>query len=204
MVNVILLDNIDSFTYNLVDQLRNHGHQVLIYTNQLPASIITDTLSNMVDPILMLSPGPGSPSKAGCMTKLIAQLHRQIPIIGICLGYQAIVEFYGGRISQSKEIFHGKSSLIHHDNSAMFSNIPNPFLVGRYHSLIGSCIPNNLKINAYYNKHTAMAVRNDSDRICGFQFHPESILTTHGTQLIQQTIAWAICLYKEKITCKPF
>lgn len=198
MVNIILLDNIDSFTYNLVDQLRNSGHQVLIYTNQLPASIIIDALSNMIDPILILSPGPGFPNKAGCMTQLITKLHKQIPIIGICLGYQAIIEFYGGHISQSKEIFHGKSSFIHHDNSAMFSNIPNPLLVGRYHSLIGSYIPNNLKINAYYNKHTAMAVRNDSDRICGFQFHPESILTTHGTQLIQQTIKWAKCLYRKK------
>ncbi|WP_159715354.1 aminodeoxychorismate/anthranilate synthase component II [Blochmannia endosymbiont of Camponotus nipponensis] len=198
MVNVVLLDNIDSFTYNLVDQLRDNGHQVLIYTNQLPTSIIINTLLNMIDPILMLSPGPGSPSQAGCMAQLIKQLFRQIPIIGICLGYQAIIEFYGGRISQSQEIVHGKSSLIHHDNLAMFSNIPNPLLAGRYHSLIGSEIPNNLKINAYLNKHTAMAVRNDSDRICGFQFHPESILTTHGTQLIQQTIAWAMHLYKEK------
>ncbi|URJ28870.1 glutamine amidotransferase-related protein [Blochmannia endosymbiont of Camponotus sp. C-046] len=198
MADIILLDNIDSFTYNLVDQLRNNGHQVLIYTNQLPASIIIDKLSDMIDPILILSPGPGSPSTAGCMIQLITRLHRKIPIIGICLGHQAIVEFYGGHISQSKKIFHGKSSLIYHDNLAMFSNIPNPFLVGRYHSLIGNCIPNNLKINAYYNKHTVMAVRNDFDRICGFQFHPESILTTHGTQLIQQTIAWAMCLYNEK------
>ncbi|WHL25259.1 MAG: aminodeoxychorismate/anthranilate synthase component II [Candidatus Blochmannia vicinus] len=193
MSNIVLLDNIDSFTYNLVDQLRDDGHKVLIYANKLPISIITNTLSSMINPILMLSPGPGSPSKAGCMTQLIKQLIRQIPIIGICLGYQAIIEFYGGRISQSKKIFHGKSSLIYHDNLAMFSNIPNPFLVGRYHSLIGNYIPNNLKINAYYNKHIAMAVRNDSDRICGFQFHPESILTTHGTQLIKQTITWAKC-----------
>ncbi|URJ30386.1 glutamine amidotransferase-related protein [Candidatus Blochmannia vicinus (nom. nud.)] len=193
MSNIVLLDNIDSFTYNLVDQLRDNGHKVLVYTNQLPISIIINTLSNMIDPILMLSPGPGSPSKAGCMAQLIRQLIRQIPIIGICLGYQAIIEFYGGHVSQSKKIFHGKSSLIYHDNLAMFSNIPNPFLVGRYHSLIGNHIPNNLKITAHYNKHVAMAVRNDSDRICGFQFHPESILTAHGTQLIKQTITWAIC-----------
>lgn len=190
MVNIILLDNIDSFTYNLVDQLRNNKHQVLVYNNTIPISVILNSLKIMLNPVLMLSPGPGYPNKAGCMMKLIKILKGQIPIIGICLGYQAIIESYGGHISESKEIFHGRSSLIYHDTLAMFSNMPNPLLVGRYHSLVGSRIPSTLKINAYYNKYTAMAVRHDSDKICGFQFHPESILTTHGTQLLNQTITW--------------
>lgn len=190
MINIILLDNIDSFTYNLVDQLRDSKCQVIIYNNTIPISIILNSLKNTINPILMLSPGPGSPNNAGCMMKLIKTIKGQIPIIGICLGYQAIIESYGGHISKSKEIFHGRTSLVYHDTLAMFSNLPNPLLVGRYHSLIGSNIPSTLKINACYNKYEAMAVRNDSDRICGFQFHPESILTTHGTQLINQTIKW--------------
>lgn len=190
MINIILLDNIDSFTYNLVDQLRDNQCQVLVYNNTLPISIILNSIKTMKNPILMLSPGPGFPNNAGCMMQLIKQLKGKIPIIGICLGYQAIITSYGGCISKSQEIFHGRTSLIYHDTLAMFSNIPNPLSVGRYHSLIGSYIPDSLKINAYYNKKTAMAVRNDSDRICGFQFHPESILTTHGTQLINQTIKW--------------
>ncbi|URJ24925.1 glutamine amidotransferase-related protein [Candidatus Blochmannia ocreatus (nom. nud.)] len=196
MANAILLDNTDSFTYNLVDQLRTNGHQVLVYTNQVPISIITKTLTHTTDPVLILSPGPGTPNQSGCMMQLIQKANKKIPIIGICLGYQAIIEFYGGHIIQAKEIFHGKSSLIYHDNLFMFKNIPNPLLVGRYHSLIGKNIPNTLTINAHYNKQIAMAVRNDPDRVCGFQFHPESILTTQGTRLIQQTIKWAIKLYK--------
>lgn len=191
MSNIILLDNIDSFTYNLVDQLRTNNHQVLIYTNRLPISIIMNSIIKITNPILMLSPGPGTPDNAGCMMNLIEKFKGQIPIIGICLGYQAIIQSYGGHISQSTEIFHGRSSLIYHDQLAMFANIPNPLLVGRYHSLIGTNIPNTLKINAYYNETTAMAVRHDQDRICGFQFHPESILTTYGTKLIHQTITWA-------------
>lgn len=192
MGNIILLNNIDSFTYNLVDQLRISKHQVLVFTNQLPISIIIKAIIKIINPILMLSPGPGSPENAGCMMDLIKKFRGQIPIIGICLGYQAIIQTYGGRISQSKEIFHGKASFIHHDELAMFSNIPNPLLVGRYHSLIGINIPSNLKINAYYNNNIAMAVRNDQDRVCGFQFHPESILTTYGTKLIHQTVKWAM------------
>lgn len=193
MVNIILLDNIDSFTYNLVDQLRSSNHQVLIYTNRLATSSIIKILMNITDPILILSPGPGSPDNAGCMMNLIKKLRGHIPIIGICLGYQAIVQSYGGQISQSTDIVHGQSSLIYHDESAMFGNIPNPLLVGRYHSLIGINIPNSLKINAYYNN-IAMAVRHDQDKVCGFQFHPESILTAYGTQLIHQTINWAITI----------
>lgn len=131
MVNIILIDNIDSFTYNLVDQLRSNNHQVLIYSNQSPISTILNVLKNTNNPILMLSPGPGSPQTSGCMMDLINKLKGRIPIIGICLGYQAIIQAYGGHISQSSEIFHGKSSWIHHDKLAMFSNLPNPLLVNR-------------------------------------------------------------------------
>lgn len=197
MVNIILLDNVDSFTYNLVDQLRSYNHRVWIYTNRLPMSIIINKLINTTNSILMLSPGPGIPEHAGCMMHLIKKIKGYIPIIGICLGYQAIIQSYGGHVLQSTEIFHGRSSFIYHDQLAMFSNIPNPLLVGRYHSLIGTNIPDTLIVNAYYNNRIAMAIRNNHDRICGFQFHPESILTTYGTQLINHTIEWAIQYKKE-------
>ncbi|QIQ20262.1 bifunctional anthranilate synthase glutamate amidotransferase component TrpG/anthranilate phosphoribosyltransferase TrpD [Zophobihabitans entericus] len=195
MANILLLDNIDSFTYNLADLLRQQEHQVTIYRNTVPADVIIDKLNQMSDPILMLSPGPGTPSKAGCMAELIKRLKGQIPIIGICLGHQAIVEAYGGIIVPTGEILHGKASLIEHDNQAMFVGLPNPLPVARYHSLRGENIPNNLTINAYFNR-VVMAVRNEADRICGFQFHPESILTTHGAKLLQQTIEWIAKLPK--------
>ncbi|MCX8663812.1 bifunctional anthranilate synthase glutamate amidotransferase component TrpG/anthranilate phosphoribosyltransferase TrpD [Gilliamella sp. B2840] len=191
MANILFIDNIDSFTYNLVDQLRNSQHHVTIYRNTIPADVIVEKLSQMQNPILMLSPGPGAPSEAGCMPELLKRLKGKLPIIGICLGHQAIVESYGGSIVPAGDILHGKASLIEHDEQAMFKGLPNPLPVARYHSLKGENIPKTLTINALCNN-IVMAVRNDEDRVCGFQFHPESILTIQGVKLLEQTIEWAL------------
>lgn len=191
MADILLLDNIDSFTYNLVDQLRTSGHRVVIYRNQVPASTITDRLRQMENPVLMLSPGPGAPTDAGCMPELLRLLRGRLPIIGICLGHQAIVEAYGGQVGQAGEILHGKASAVEHDGEEMFLGLPNPLPVARYHSLVGSDIPTGLTINARFGD-MVMAVRHDAERVCGFQFHPESILTTHGARLLEQTLAWAL------------
>lgn len=125
----------------------------------------------------MLSPGPGTPSEAGCMPELLIRMRGKLPIIGICLGHRAIVEAYGGYVGRAGEILHGKASSIEHDGQAMFAGLSNPLPVARYHSLVGSNIPAGLTINAHFNG-MVMAVRHDADRVCGFQFHPESILTT--------------------------
>lgn len=191
MADILLLDNVDSFTYNLVDQLRASGHQVVIYRNQIAADIIVDRLLQMEQPVLMLSPGPGTPADAGCMPELLQQLRGQVPIIGICLGHQAIVEAYGGHVGQAGEILHGKASAITHDGEGMFAGMPNPLPVARYHSLVGSNIPAKLAVNARFGD-MVMAVRHDRHRVCGFQFHPESILTTQGARLLEQTLAWAL------------
>ncbi|AJC66284.1 anthranilate synthase subunit II [Dickeya zeae EC1] len=191
MADILLLDNIDSFTYNLVDQLRASGHNVVVYRNQLPADVIIERLQQMEKPVLMLSPGPGTPAEAGCMPVLLQRLRGQLPIIGICLGHQAIVEAYGGHVGQAGEILHGKASSVEHDGQAMFIGLPSPLPVARYHSLVGSNIPAELVINASFNG-MVMAVRHDEHRVCGFQFHPESILTTQGAQLLNQTLDWAL------------
>ncbi|CAI1859551.1 Anthranilate synthase component II [Serratia grimesii] len=191
MADILLLDNVDSFTYNLVDQLRASGHQVVIYRNQISADVIIERLQQLDQPVLMLSPGPGTPSEAGCMPELLQRLRGQLPIIGICLGHQAIVEAYGGHVGQAGEILHGKASAISHDGEGMFAGMVNPLPVARYHSLVGSNIPDELTVNAHFNE-MVMAVRNDQHRVCGFQFHPESILTTHGARLLEQTLAWAL------------
>ncbi|WP_447887987.1 glutamine amidotransferase-related protein [Serratia fonticola] len=191
MADILLLDNVDSFTYNLVDQLRASGHQVVIYRNQIAAEIIIARLQEMEQPILMLSPGPGTPADAGCMPELLQRLRGQMPIIGICLGHQAIVEAYGGHVGQAGEILHGKASSITHDNQGMFAGMANPLPVARYHSLVGSNIPEGLTVNARFGD-MVMAVRHDEHRVCGFQFHPESILTTQGARLLEQTLAWAL------------
>lgn len=191
MADILLLDNIDSFTYNLVDQLRASGHQVVIYRNQIAAELIIERLQQMEQPVLMLSPGPGTPADAGCMPELLQRLRGQLPIIGICLGHQAIVEAYGGHVGQASEILHGKASAITHDGLGMFTGIANPLPVARYHSLVGNNIPTLLTVNARFGE-MVMAVRHDQHRVCGFQFHPESILTTQGARLLEQTLAWAL------------
>ncbi|QGR06898.1 glutamine amidotransferase [Pantoea phytobeneficialis] len=191
MADILLLDNIDSFTYNLVDQLRTFGHNVVIYRNNLPAELLVERLQQMENPVLMLSPGPGAPKDAGCMPELLRTLRGRLPIIGICLGHQAIVEAYGGQVGQAGEILHGKASSITHDGIGMFAGLSNPLPVARYHSLVGSNTPAELTVNASYNG-MVMAVRHDADRVCGFQFHPESILTTQGARLLEQTLAWAL------------
>lgn len=191
MANILLLDNVDSFTYNLVDQLRTGGHNVVIYRNTVNVEHILSVLNQMISPILVLSPGPGKPSEAGSMPEVLMRVKGKIPVIGICLGHQAIVEAYGGTVSAASEILHGKSSIATHDGLAMFNHLENPISVARYHSLVGSQIPESLTICAHSNG-MVMAVRNDSDRVCGFQFHPESILTTQGKQLLENTVAWAL------------
>ncbi|AJI95884.1 anthranilate synthase component II [Yersinia ruckeri] len=191
MADILLLDNVDSFTYNLVDQLRASGHRVVIYRNYIAADTIIARLQAMTQPVLILSPGPGTPAQAGCMPELLQRLRGQLPIIGICLGHQAIVEAYGGHVGQAGEILHGKASSIHHDQQGMFSGMPNPLPVARYHSLVGSHIPAELTVNACFGE-MVMAVRHDQHRVCGYQFHPESILTTQGARLLEQTLAWAL------------
>ncbi|CAO96649.1 Putative Anthranilate synthase component II [Erwinia tasmaniensis Et1/99] len=191
MADILLLDNFDSFTYNLVDQLRTFGHQVTIYRNNVPAETLIARLEKMENPVLVLSPGPGAPSQAGCMPELLRQLRGRLPIVGICLGHQAIVEAYGGHVGQAGEILHGKASAITHDDRGMFAGLSNPLPVARYHSLVGSNIPAGLTVNATFND-MVMAVRDDANRVCGFQFHPESILTSQGARLLEQTLAWAL------------
>ncbi|MCW5197442.1 aminodeoxychorismate/anthranilate synthase component II [Buchnera aphidicola] len=189
MSEILLLDNFDSFLYNLVDLLRKNSNQVTIYRNNVSISEIIKKISNMKNPILILSPGPGNPTQAGCMIELISILKNKIPILGICLGYQAIIQSYGGKICYAKKILHGQSSIIYHDEKKMFYNIKNPIQVARYHSLICKNIPKNFIINAK-KKNIAMSVRDNVSKICGFQFHPESILTTVGEKILKNTIKW--------------
>ncbi|VFP79422.1 aminodeoxychorismate/anthranilate synthase component II [Buchnera aphidicola] len=189
MSNILLLDNLDSFTYNLVDSLRSYKQIVSIYRNYTPLSILISAIERMQNPVVVLSPGPGLPKNSGCMLELIDLIKGKIPILGICLGHQAIVQSYGGTIDLASEPMHGKTSSISHDQKDMFFNLPNPLLVARYHSLLCTSIPSSLNVNAYH--YTAvMAVKNNRDRTCGFQFHPESILTPMGSTLLYQTLLW--------------
>ncbi len=193
MPHVVLLDNFDSFTYNLVDQFRLLGCPVTVFRNSIDAKHIAAQLRELnqqSSAVLVLSPGPGAPSAAGCMPALIADVKGQVPIIGICLGHQALIESYGGTVSTAGEIIHGKASAISHDGQAMFTGLPQPLPVARYHSLAGNNLPSTLTVCAEYQG-IPMAIRQDSDRVCGFQFHPESILTTQGAVLLANALRWA-------------
>lgn len=190
MAQIIFLDNFDSFTYNLVDQFRSLGHEVTIYRNHLEASQIALAIQAQEKPILILSPGPGKPSDAGCMPALINLLKGKVPMIGICLGHQAIVESYGGIVSGAGEIVHGKTSMMTHQAHPIFKELPETFAIARYHSLVATKLSSQLELIAEADT-LPMAVINENDKVCGFQFHPESLMTTYGATLLQNTINWA-------------
>jgi anthranilate synthase component 2 len=196
-VCVFLLDNFDSFTYNLVDELRSLGLELIVYRNSVPAEMIMQKMhdkagqknaaSQSQQVMLLLSPGPGNPQQAGSLLPLLALVKGHYPVLGICLGHQAIVESYGGDIVRANQVMHGKSSLISHDGQNMFANLPNPLPVARYHSLMADNMPADLQVLADYHG-VPMAVAHQQHRMLGFQFHPESILTSHGSQLLLQSI----------------
>ena len=191
MANILFLDNFDSFTYNLVDKFRVLGHQVKVYRNNCDLEQIVQTALNTPNTVLALSPGPGTPQEAGILLPLIQRLKNTIPIIGICLGHQALIEAFGGKVVHAGEVLHGKVSKINHDGQAMFRDITNPMPVARYHSLMGSELPDELIVNADYNG-IVMAIRHRNLPICGFQFHPESILTVQGSKLLEQSVEWLL------------
>ena len=189
--NIVLLDNFDSFTWNLVEQFRVSGHRVRIFRNQVALAAVDEALAGENQSVLVFSPGPGHPQDAGCMPQLIEEYRGRLPMIGICLGHQAIIEAYGGSVGNANEVFHGKASLIEHSGTAMFAGLPCPLQVARYHSLAGTQIPDDLQVVAKMED-TIMAVLNEADRVVGFQFHPESVLTPQGITLLENTLAWAL------------
>ncbi|WP_243974137.1 aminodeoxychorismate/anthranilate synthase component II [Vibrio natriegens] len=191
MANIVFIDNFDSFTYNLVDQFRSLGHSVTIYRNNIEAETIEHAVNELENPVVLLSPGPGAPSEAGSMPDLIQRMKGKVPMIGICLGHQAIVEAYGGTVAGAGEIIHGKVSMMEHDNHATYANLPSPLAIARYHSLVATSVPETLTITAEVDGLT-MSVVHEQDKVCGFQFHPESIMTTYGATLLANAIEWAL------------
>ncbi|MPY21622.1 aminodeoxychorismate/anthranilate synthase component II [Shewanella psychropiezotolerans] len=189
-MKIYLLDNFDSFTYNLVDQFRSLGFEVVIYRNDLSADFIAEKLLNEADKAaLVLSPGPGAPHEAGCLMALIAKLAGKVPMLGICLGHQAMVEHYGGKIERAPQVVHGKASPTFHEGVGIFSGLPSPLPVARYHSLVATRVPDCLEVIAT-TEEMPMAISHKSHKAVGFQFHPESILTTLGSQLLTQTLSY--------------
>jgi anthranilate synthase component 2 len=195
---LFMLDNLDSFTYNLVDEFQCLGFEPTVYRNTLTANFIFNkmlehTKESGENLILVLSPGPGEPSKAGCLMALIELCAGKIPMLGICLGHQALIEHYGGNVGRADDIVHGKASAINHSGNGPFTNIQNPLPVARYHSLVGKNITDKLSVIADY-KGMPMAICRDADAVLAYQFHPESILTTFGTTLLAQSFDYLLTL----------
>ena len=192
-IKIVMLDNLDSFTYNLVDEFKILGIEPIIYRNTLSADFILRQIQAIKAPVLLvLSPGPGNPDNAGCLMALIEKSVGIYPILGICLGHQALVQYYGGTIGRAPEIVHGKSSPVSHNGNGVFNNIINPLPVARYHSLVATKMPDTLEMIASFTTNEGvtlpMAVQHHQDGVIGFQFHPESILTTYGSNLLTQSI----------------
>jgi len=188
-VNVLFIDNFDSFTYNLVDEFEKRGCNVLVYRNNVDMKIIQEVIKQFKPKLIVLSPGPSNPANAGICIPLIKTYYQQIPIMGICLGHQCIIEAMGGKVDRAHEIVHGKSSIIHHDGKTIFAGIPNNFKAGRYHSLAGIDVPYVLEISARSESNVVMAVRHKEFPLEGVQFHPESVLTPVGGKIIENMIA---------------
>ncbi|PMG28085.1 anthranilate synthase component II [Shewanella sp. 10N.286.52.C2] len=189
-MKLYLLDNFDSFTYNLVDQFRCLGFEVMIYRNDVSADYLAEKLiSENGKAALVLSPGPGAPHEAGCMMELIAKVAGKVPMLGICLGHQAMVEHYGGKVERAPFVVHGKASPTIHNSEGVFANLPSPLPVARYHSLVATQVPACLEVIASTDD-MPMAILHPQDKVVGFQFHPESILTTLGSTLLTQTLTY--------------
>lgn len=182
--NVLLLDNFDSFTFNLVEAVERLGASVRVVRNTIAAADAV-AIALEKDAIILLSPGPGIPREAGCLLELVALAKGQVPVIGICLGHQAIVDQAGGCVTRAPQPVHGKSWRVEHNASGAFAGLPNPLMVGRYHSLTTTDLPARFTVDAVSTGDgLVMALSDLGARQVGLQFHPESILTPRGDRII--------------------
>jgi anthranilate synthase/aminodeoxychorismate synthase-like glutamine amidotransferase len=185
---IVVIDNYDSFTYNLVQYIESLGVIAKVYLNDC---VTVDEIRALAPHGMLLSPGPGTPNDAGVTLDVIGRLGSEIPILGVCLGHQSIGQSFGGNVVRAARLMHGKTSLVEHDGKTIFSGLPNPFEATRYHSLIveESTIPTCLEVSARTTEGEVMGLRHRSLPIEGVQFHPESFLTEQGIRLVANWVA---------------
>jgi anthranilate synthase component II len=180
---ILLIDNYDSFVYNLARYFERLGHSTRVVRN---TATDADEVESLAPAAVVLSPGPCTPERAGCALELVRRLHTHVPLLGICLGHQTIVAALGGRVVRAKEPVHGRTSLVHHNGRGVFAGLPNPLVGCRYHSLVvdEASLPDCLEVTARSEDGTIMAVQHRTLPVVGLQFHPESILTDCGYPLL--------------------
>jgi anthranilate synthase/aminodeoxychorismate synthase-like glutamine amidotransferase len=185
---VLLIDNYDSFTYNLAQYFGELGCVVLVKRND---QISIDEIAALAPQHICISPGPCTPREAGISKEVILRFGQQIPVLGVCLGHQCIAEAYGGNVIRAGRLMHGKPCMIRHNGSALFSDLPNPFEAGRYHSLVveRSSFPACLEITAQSDDGEIMALRHREFPVQGVQFHPESVLTPDGRKILANSVS---------------
>jgi anthranilate synthase/aminodeoxychorismate synthase-like glutamine amidotransferase len=187
---ILVIDNYDSFTYNLVQYLGELGAEVVVRRND---AVSADEVRALGPAGVLISPGPGRPDEAGVSLELIAELGPGTPIFGVCLGHQSIAQHFGAAVVRAERLMHGRTSPIHHDGAGVFANLPSPLTATRYHSLIvqRDSVPSELEITAWTDEDEVMGLRHVELPIEGVQFHPESFLTEHGHALIKN---WLVSL----------
>lgn len=194
---ILMIDNYDSFTFNLVQYLGELGETLEVKRND---AISIKDIEELGPNFLMVSPGPCSPNEAGISLRAIEEFAGRIPIFGVCLGHQSIAQVFGGDVVQAERLMHGKTSLMYHDGKTIFEGLPNPFPATRYHSLIvkKDTLPECFEISAWTKEGEIMAIRHKDLPVEGVQFHPESIMTTAGKQLLQNFVSF----YKMELSSK--
>jgi anthranilate synthase component II len=189
---ILVIDNYDSFTFNLVQYLGELGEEPVVRRND---EIPVDAVGEMGPRAIVLSPGPCTPAEAGITVPVVRRWGASIPILGVCLGHQAIGEAYGGRVIRAGKVMHGKTSLVRHDGGELFAGLPSPMQVMRYHSLIveASSLPSELVVlaRADDDRNEIHAMRHRQHRVWGVQFHPESIMTPEGKGILKNFLALA-------------
>jgi len=185
---ILMIDNYDSFTYNLVQYLGELGEDLQVFRND---KITIKEIEKLKPNKIVISPGPGTPKDAGISIKVIKQFAGKTPILGVCLGHQAIAEAFGGKVIRAGQLMHGKTSEIHHDNKGVFKGLPNPFTATRYHSLLveKKSLPDCFELSAWTDEGEIMGLRHKEFKLEGVQFHPESILTDSGKQLLSNFLS---------------
>jgi len=180
---LLVIDNYDSFTYNLVQYLGELGERIEVRRNN---EVSVDKIETMAPDRIVISPGPGTPNDAGVSLQLIEEFGGKMPILGVCLGHQAIGQAFGARVVRAANLVHGKSSTVQHDGKTIFAGLEQNFTAGRYHSLVvdGASVPDCLEVSARTPNGTVMGLRHRKMKIEGVQFHPESIMTTEGKKLL--------------------
>jgi len=184
---ILLIDNYDSFTYNIAYALGTLGQEIKVFRSD---AITTDDIESLKPQAMIISPGPGRPENSGISCEAIERFAGTIPVMGVCLGHQCIGQVFGGNVIRADIPVHGKTSNVYHDGKTIFKDLPDGFKATRYHSLIveRSSVPSNLTISAQTESGIVMGLRNESLKVEGVQFHPESIATGDGTQLLKNFI----------------